>query len=82
MRFSFASVLALAASVFAQEATEGFNVFKTPASHEEVPAGASYDVKWTYNSAFPGTIKVELYGGKDAGSLQLLSTLASKYIKY
>jgi len=83
MRFTLASVLALAGSALAQ--TSGFNVFKTPASHEVVTAGTTYPVEWTYNPNQPeyaGPITIELYGGKDAGTLQFVSTLASKYSKF
>lgn len=77
MRFSIASVLALATSVIAQVATDGFNVFATPAVDEKVPAGKPYVVEWDYNSKFPGAITIELYGGPSAAGLQLLSVLAT-----
>ncbi|KAK4160970.1 Ser-Thr-rich glycosyl-phosphatidyl-inositol-anchored membrane family-domain-containing protein [Cladorrhinum sp. PSN259] len=78
MRFTVASILALATTVLAQfEATPGFNVFKTPATDEKVPAGKPYLVEWTYNSKMPGSIKVELYGGTAANTLQLIEVLAT-----
>ncbi|KAK4229087.1 Ser-Thr-rich glycosyl-phosphatidyl-inositol-anchored membrane family-domain-containing protein [Podospora fimiseda] len=78
MRFHIASVLALATTVLAQwEATDGFNVFKTPAVDEKVPAGKPYSVEWTYNSKFPGSISVELFGGNSPSTLQSLGVLAT-----
>jgi len=73
MRYSFAAVLALASSVFAQ--TAGFDVISKPGNFEKVPASSTYNIVWDPKPEHAGTVTISLIGGKDQKSLQPVGTL-------
>ncbi|KAK1830332.1 Ser-Thr-rich glycosyl-phosphatidyl-inositol-anchored membrane family-domain-containing protein [Podospora conica] len=78
MRFSVATVLALATAVFAQ--TEGFNVITKPTDSEKVPAGSTYEVVWQPGpDKFAGPVTIALVGGATQQTLSTIDTLAKGY---
>jgi len=79
MRFSIAATLAFATSVFAQEATSGFNVFTKPTDGEQVPAGSTYEIVWQHGAEHPGPITIQLIGGPKQDKQDILETLVSGY---
>lgn len=80
MRFSLASLAALAFAVVSAVDDTNFNNAFKPAKGEEIPAGKTYKVEWTLPSdAKKGPISILLVGGADQGSQQVLSTLTKGY---
>lgn len=80
MRFSLASLAALAFAVVSAVDDINFNNAFKPAQGEEIPAGKTYKVEWTLPSdAKKGPISILLVGGADQGSQQVLSTLTKGY---
>ena len=77
MRFTAATVLALVGAAFAQ--TSGFDAMSKPTEGEEVTAGSTYDITWSYNSEFPGTVTLELMGGASSSTLNILNSIASMF---
>ncbi|KAK0746367.1 Ser-Thr-rich glycosyl-phosphatidyl-inositol-anchored membrane family-domain-containing protein [Schizothecium vesticola] len=78
MRFSVATVLALATAVFAQ--TEGFNVITKPTRDEKVPAGSTYEIVWQPGpDKYTGPITIGLVGGATQQTLVPIETLAKAY---
>jgi len=76
MRFSIATVLAFAASAFAQAAD--FDPIYTPKANEVVPAGAPFTVTWEAPAKYlDGTITIELIGGATQNTQTKLSTIAT-----
>ncbi|KAH6853474.1 Ser-Thr-rich glycosyl-phosphatidyl-inositol-anchored membrane family-domain-containing protein [Chaetomium sp. MPI-CAGE-AT-0009] len=75
MRFSIASVFALATAVMAQ--TEGFNVITKPVKGEQVPAGSTYEIVWQPSAAHPGEITIGLLGGASPQTLSVVDTIAT-----
>jgi hypothetical protein len=75
MRFSIASVFALATAVMAQ--TEGFNVITKPVKGEQVPAGSTYEIVWQPSAAHPGEITIGLLGGSSPQTLSVVDTIAT-----
>lgn len=81
MRFSIATVLAFAASAFAQAAD--FDPIYTPKANEVVPAGAPFTVTWEAPAKYlDGTITIELIGGATQNTQTKLSTIASKFVPW
>lgn len=78
MRFSLASVLALAGAALAVDPTTGFNVISKPTKGEEVPAGSAYEIVWAPTAQYPGAVTIGLLGGADPGHLDIVDTIASK----
>ncbi|KAK3936000.1 Ser-Thr-rich glycosyl-phosphatidyl-inositol-anchored membrane family-domain-containing protein [Diplogelasinospora grovesii] len=77
MRFTAAAALfAFAASVLAQNPTDGFDPIVKPTKGEKVPAGSTYDIEWQPNATFTGTVSIALLGGASPSTLQILSTVA------
>jgi hypothetical protein len=77
MRFTAAAALfAFAASVLAQNPTDGFDPIVKPTKGEKVPAGSTYDIEWQPNATFTGTVTIALLGGASPSTLQILSTVA------
>lgn len=80
MRFSVASVLALASVVLAQtndNPTVGFNAIIAPANGEKVAAGKSYPIVWAPDATHPGAITIQLYGGPAQDKLNIVETVAT-----
>lgn len=78
MRFSIASVLALATAAFAQrEPTPGFNVITKPTEGEQVSAGSTYEIVWQPDSTHPGDITIGLLGGSAPNTLAVIDTIAT-----
>ncbi|KAI1426508.1 Ser-Thr-rich glycosyl-phosphatidyl-inositol-anchored membrane family-domain-containing protein [Xylaria sp. FL1777] len=71
-----ASVLAFAASAFAQDATPGYAVVSAPGKGEIVPAGKTYTIKWSAGK-FTGPATISLMGGNDPTTLVVLDPIAS-----
>lgn len=79
MRFSVAAVLALASAVFAQDATDGFNVVTKPTEGESVPAGETYEIVWTPDTKYGDKpVSITLVGGKSQPEQQVIELLAGK----
>ncbi|KAI1115956.1 Ser-Thr-rich glycosyl-phosphatidyl-inositol-anchored membrane family-domain-containing protein [Nemania sp. NC0429] len=70
----FASVLAFAASAFAQ--TPGYAVISAPGQGAVVPAGKTYAIKWSAGK-FTGPASISLLGGSSPGTLAVLSSIAA-----
>ncbi len=78
MRFSFAAVLAFAASALAADPTAGFNPITKPTEGEKVPAGSTYEIVWQPSATYPGAITIGLLGGDSPATLSVVDTIASK----
>lgn len=78
MRFSLASVLALAGAALAVDPTSGFNVLSKPTEGEKVPAGSTYQIVWAPTAQYPGPITIGLLGGATPQLLDIVDTIASK----
>ncbi|KAI0008890.1 Ser-Thr-rich glycosyl-phosphatidyl-inositol-anchored membrane family-domain-containing protein [Xylariaceae sp. FL0662B] len=70
----FSSVLALAASAFAQ--TDGYAAMTVPAEHQQVPAGKVFTIKWEAGK-YTGMAKIDLLKGKTPTTLEPGNTIAS-----
>ncbi|EGS17005.1 uncharacterized protein CTHT_0073300 [Thermochaetoides thermophila DSM 1495] len=75
MKFSLASVLALAAAAFAQ--IDGFHPIYTPKKDEQVVAGTTYKIVWDYNPKYEGTIAIDLLGGSSPSTLTVVDAIAA-----
>lgn len=85
MRYSFVStataLLAFASNAFAQDATDGFDVFTAPMNNQQVVAGSSFDITWVpgdkpeYQN---GTATIVLLQGSNQQDLQIGDTIAGK----
>lgn len=73
----FASVLALATSALAQEATAGYAVVSAPGNGEIVPSGKTYTIQWSAGK-FTGPATISLMGGNDPTTLMVLDPIAVK----
>jgi len=75
-RFTVASaLLALASLVSAQ--TAGYHAITKPGLSEEVKAGTTYAITWTYAPAFPGNVVLALIGGETQGTQVPLYTIGT-----
>jgi hypothetical protein len=80
MRFFFATVLAFAATAFAQD--PNFDPVYTPKSGETITAGSPYKITWgdpTNNKNTDGTISIELIGGPDQNNQNFIAKVACKF---
>ncbi|KAJ4417751.1 hypothetical protein N0V85_001722 [Neurospora sp. IMI 360204] len=75
MRFSVATVLAIATAVFAQ--TDGFDVISNPYVGEKVLAGLPCEIKWAPSSEYQGTVRIDVLGGTTPQTLNKVGTVAS-----
>uniref|UniRef100_A0A1Y1LEZ2 Yeast cell wall synthesis Kre9/Knh1-like N-terminal domain-containing protein n=1 Tax=Photinus pyralis TaxID=7054 RepID=A0A1Y1LEZ2_PHOPY len=76
MRFSIATILAFAATAFAQ--TADFDPIYAPKADETIPAGSTYTVTWKAPAKYSeGTVKIELIGGATQGTQVKLADIAS-----
>jgi hypothetical protein len=78
MQFSVAAVLAFAASALAQ--TPNFDPITKPGQSETVAAGSSFQINWQPTAAYTGPVTIALLGGATPGTLDVISTIASKFI--
>jgi hypothetical protein len=75
----FASVLASAALAFAQdEPTSSYADIYIPESNQVIPSGKQYTIQWDAREQ-TGPATLILLGGNDPATLQVLSTVASKF---
>ncbi|KAI1191686.1 Ser-Thr-rich glycosyl-phosphatidyl-inositol-anchored membrane family-domain-containing protein [Nemania serpens] len=72
----FASVLAFAASAFAQDSTPGYAVVSAPGKGDIVPSGKTYAIKWSAGK-FSGPATISLLGGSSPTTLAILDSIAS-----
>ncbi|KAI1199012.1 Ser-Thr-rich glycosyl-phosphatidyl-inositol-anchored membrane family-domain-containing protein [Nemania serpens] len=72
----FASVLALAASAFAQDSTPGYAVVSAPGKGDVVSSGKTYAIKWSAGK-FKGPATISLLGGSSPTTLAILDSIAS-----
>ncbi|KAI3323608.1 Ser-Thr-rich glycosyl-phosphatidyl-inositol-anchored membrane family-domain-containing protein [Xylariaceae sp. AK1471] len=72
----FASVLALATSVLAQEPSSQYVVIYFPQKDQSIPSGKTYTIEWDARE-LTGPATISLLGGNDPGTLQILDTIAS-----
>lgn len=80
MRYSFASVLALATAVLAQ--TDNFDVISKPTDGSVVPAGETYTIVWAPTAEYNNdTITLTLLGGATSKTLQTVSVIKGKLAK-
>ncbi len=77
MRFSLATVLALAVTALA-DVTPGFDAITKPGQGESVPAGSTYQIVWQPSAAHPGAVTLGLLGGASTATLSVVGTIASK----
>ncbi|KAH0595607.1 hypothetical protein MHUMG1_06783 [Metarhizium humberi] len=76
MRFSVATILAFAATAFAQ--TADFDPIYTPKADETIPAGSTYTITWKAPAKYSeGTVKIGLIGGATQGTQVPLIDIAS-----
>ncbi|KAK3355088.1 Ser-Thr-rich glycosyl-phosphatidyl-inositol-anchored membrane family-domain-containing protein [Neurospora tetraspora] len=75
MRFSVATVLAIATAVFAQ--TDGFDVISNPYAGEKVLAGLPCEIQWAPSSQYQGTVRIDVLGGTTPQTLNKVGTIAS-----
>lgn len=76
MRFSLAAVVAMAASVLAQD--PNFNPIYKPERNERLAAGQEYTITWETGSYPDEIINIYLIGGASTDVLTRVSTIASK----
>lgn len=77
MRFSVATILAFAATAFAQ--TADFDPIYTPKDGETIPAGSTYTITWKAPAKYSeGTVKIGLIGGATQGTQVPLIDIACK----
>lgn len=77
MRFSVATILAFAATAFAQ--TADFDPIYAPKANEIIPAGSTYTITWKAPAKYSeGTVKIELIGGATQGTQVPLTDIACK----
>lgn len=74
MRFSVATVLAIATAVFAQ--TDGFDVISNPYAGEKVLAGLPCEIQWAPSSQYQGTVRIDVLGGTTPQTLNKVGTIA------
>jgi len=75
-RFTVASaLLALSSLVSAQ--TPGYHAITKPGLSEEVKAGSTYTITWTYAPAFTGNVVLALIGGDTQGTQVPLYSIGS-----
>ncbi|KAI1158177.1 Ser-Thr-rich glycosyl-phosphatidyl-inositol-anchored membrane family-domain-containing protein [Nemania serpens] len=72
----FASVLAFAASAFAQDSTPGYAVVSAPGKGDIVPSGKTYAIKWSAGK-FKGPATISLLGGSSPTTLAILDSIAA-----
>jgi hypothetical protein len=81
MQYSFAKacLLALATTTSVLAQIPGFNVLTAPTSHEVIPAGSTFTIRWT-PSGPAAPITLLLMQGKNAQGLEIAEkAIASKF---
>jgi hypothetical protein len=74
------ALLAFAASALAaNDPDPTFDAITKPGLDEKVPAGETYTIEWIVPPTAPaGPVTISLLGGKDGGSLDPITDIASK----
>ncbi|EFZ00507.1 Ser-Thr-rich, GPI-anchored family protein [Metarhizium robertsii] len=76
MRFSVATILAFAATAFAQ--TADFDPIYAPTPNEKITAGSTFTITWKAPAKYSeGTVKIELIGGATQNTQVPLADIAS-----
>ncbi|KJK78975.1 hypothetical protein H634G_05790 [Metarhizium anisopliae BRIP 53293] len=76
MRFSVATILAFAATAFAQ--TADFDPIYAPTPNEKIAAGSTFTITWKAPAKYSeGTVKIELIGGATQNTQVPLADIAS-----
>lgn len=77
MRFSVATILAFAATAFAQ--TADFDPIYAPTPNEKIAAGSTFTITWKAPAKYSeGTVKIELIGGATQNTQVPLADIACK----